>query len=206
MYRTKIILSDAILMEETGEITILDPTSDTSYHPKASVWINNYKSIRTKYAHIDSSKLLSFIKAKYLIEVPLDETEDSISWKYIYGFENKEFNKGILQENIEYVYVLINPGYPDLVKIGMTTKLVETRVRSINKTGTVYEWVPKFALPVQKGTALKVEQSIHKAFEHLRIDSDQGNEREFFRLDPLTAFDKVREIGSFYQVGNHIVY
>jgi hypothetical protein len=40
----------------------------------------------------------------------------------------------------------------------------------------------------------------------VRVTSDQGNEREFFRLDPLTAFDKLREVGALFQAGNPIVY
>ncbi len=68
------------------------------------------------------------------------------------------------------------------------------------------EWVPKFALPVEAGTALRVEQQLHKYFSDLRVNSDQGNEREFFKLDPLTAFDRLREMGALFQVGNPIVY
>ena len=88
----------------------------------------------------------------------------------------------------------------------MTERTVESRVKSINTTSTVTEWVPKFALAVSKGSAFKIEQQMHKLFTNLRINSDQGNEREFFKLDPLTAFDKLREIGALHQVGNPIVY
>ena len=110
------------------------------------------------------------------------------------------------KDNIEYIYILVNPGYPSLVKIGMTIKDVPSRVTSINATATVEEWVPKFALPVEKGTAFYVEQAVHNFFASLRVDSDLGSSREFFTLDPLTAFDKVREIGAVFAVGNPITY
>jgi hypothetical protein len=141
------------------------------------------------------------VRAKYLIEIPLTECE----WDFVYGLENIDFQDRI-KDNIEYIYVLTNPGYPDLVKIGMTKYTVEGRVRSINRTSTVHEWVPKFALPVSKGNAFRVEQQVHKHFSDKRISSDHGNEREFFQIDPLTAFDKVREIGVLFQVGNPIIY
>jgi hypothetical protein len=150
---------------------------------------------------VDISKLLTFVRAKYIIEIPLSENE----WDFVYGLENIDFQHHT-KDNIEYIYVLTNPGYPDLVKIGMTERTVEGRVRSVNRTSTVHEWVPKFALPVSKGNAFRVEQLVHKCFSDKRISSDHGNEREFFQINPLTAFDKIREIGALFQVGNPIVY
>ena len=88
----------------------------------------------------------------------------------------------------------------------MTIKTVTGRVMGLNASSTVDEWEAKFALPVSKGNAIKVEQSVHKFFASSRISSDKGGSREFFEVDPLTAFDKVREIGAIFMVGNPIVY
>jgi len=33
-----------------------------------------------------------------------------------------------------------------------------------------------------------------------------GGSREFFEVSPLTAFDKVREIGALFMVGDPIIY
>jgi hypothetical protein len=88
----------------------------------------------------------------------------------------------------------------------MTIKEVHSRVTSINATATVEEWVPKFALPVEKGTAFYVEQAVHTFFAPVRVSSDLGSSREFFTLDPLTAFDKVREVGAVFAIGNPITY
>ena len=201
MHRDKLPLDEALHLESIGEITILDPSSGTVYHPQSQMWKNNYSALRSKFRYVDTSKFLTFIRAKYLIEIPLLENE----WGFVYGLENLDFQNHT-KDNIEYIYVLINPGYPDLVKIGMTERTVEGRVRGINRTSTVHEWVPKFALPVSKGNAFRVEQLVHKCFSDKRISSDHGNEREFFQIDPLTAFDKVREIGVLFQVGNPIIY
>ena len=88
----------------------------------------------------------------------------------------------------------------------MTIHDVNSRATSINATATVQEWVPKFALPLKKGTALKVEKAVHKYISSVRVSSDRGGSREFFTLDPLTAFDKVREVGAVFAIGNPITY
>ena len=201
MHRDKLPLDEALYLESIGEITILYPSNGAVHHPQSQMWKNNYSALRSKFRYVDTSKFLTFIRAKYLIEIPLLENE----WSFVYGLENIDFQHHT-RDNIEYIYILTNPGYPDLVKIGMTERTVEGRVRGINRTSTVHEWVPKFALPVSKGNAFRVEQLVHKCFSDKRISSDHGNEREFFQIDPLTAFDKVREIGTIFQVGNPIIY
>lgn len=205
MYKTKITLEEALEMESVGEITLFSSYDDISFHPSAPEWKNNYNRFRKLYPNINPEKFFQFLQANIHIEIPYKINDETYEWIIIRGKINKNIQKSI-KDNIEYVYILINPGYPNYIKIGMTEKTVEGRVKSINATSTVYEWVPKFALPIEAGMALKIEQQIHKCFAHLRIDSDQGNEREFFRLDPLTAFDKLREIGALFQVGNPIIY
>ena len=201
MYRDKITLDEALHLESIGEITILDSSPNTLPDPKFQVWKHNYSTLRSKFRHIPTDRFLTFIRAQYLIEISITENE----WVYVYGIQNLDI-KNKTKDNIEYIYVLINPGYPDLVKIGMTERTVEGRARSLNASSTVTEWVPKFALPVSKGNAFRIEQQIHKCFSDKRIYSDLGGEREFFQIDPLVAFDKVREIGALFQVGNPIIY
>jgi hypothetical protein len=205
MFRDTLTLEEALLKESKGEITILDPHTDQSYHQSAKAWQHNYTALRSKFRHIDVSKLLTFVRARYVIELPFTIDNDTKAWHFLYAVDNTEL-KYHTKDNIEYVYILINPDYPDLIKIGMTERTVEKRVSAINETSTVVEWVPKFALPISKGNAFRIEQQLHKYFSDVRVTSDQGNEREFFRLDPLTAFDKLREVGALFQAGNPIVY
>ena len=205
MFRNKIHLNQAVDLEDQGEIKIVSTIKDGTFHPKAQEWYNNYIALREKARHIKSEKIFDHFPAIYSIELSLPIDDESHEWIYLYGIENHEI-KSKVKDNIEYIYILTNPGEPGIIKIGMTVKTVEGRVRGINATSTVTEWVPKFALPVSKGNALAIEQQMHKIYAHLRIDSDHGNEREFFKLDPLIAFDKLREIGSLHQVGNPIVY
>jgi hypothetical protein len=205
MYRTKIHLNQAVDLEEQGEIKIVSTIKDGTFHPKAQEWYDNYLLLREKARHIKSEKVFDHFPALYSIELSLPIDDESHECIYLYGIENTEI-KTRTKDNIEYIYILINPGYPEIVKIGMTVRTIEDRVNSINATSTVNEWVPKFGLAVSKGSAFNIEQQMHKYFAHHRIDSDHGNSREFFKLSPLTAFDKLREIGSLHQVGEPIVY
>jgi hypothetical protein len=210
MYKDKISLSQAMSLELLGEITIVDasPESITPFGESGRKWKEAFILLQSKHRHISPDKLLNFLSAKYLIEVPegmVDKNTNTFSWRYFHGVENTKIQEKIT-DDIEYVYVLVNPAYPSLVKIGMTIHDVRRRVTSINATATVEEWVPKFALPVRKGTAMRVEKAVHKHFSSVRVSSDKGGSREFFTLPPLTAFDKVREVGSLFSVGDPIIY
>jgi hypothetical protein len=210
MYRDKISMHTAKQLELTGHITIVDssPESVTPFGESGKKWKEAFITLQSKHRHISPGKLLDFLSARYLIEVSegqVDEDTNTFSWRYFHGIENSKIKEKSV-DNIEYVYVLVNPAYPSLVKIGMTIHDVPRRVTSINATATVEEWVPKFALPLKKGTALKVEKAVHKHFSSVRVSSDKGGSREFFTLSPLMAFDKIREVGALFTVGECIIY
>lgn len=209
MYKDKISLTTAKVLEQTGHITIVDASPESLPFLKEGVqWKENFKNLQSKHRHISPDKLLTFLSARYLIEVEeglVDVDTNTFSWRYLHGIENSKI-KDLLTDDVEYVYVLVNPGYKNLVKIGMTIHDVHRRVTSINATATVEEWIPKFALPLKKGSALRVEKAVHAFFRSERVSSDLGSSREFFTLDPLTAFDKVREVGAVFTVGNPITY
>jgi hypothetical protein len=210
MYKDKISLSEAMSLELIGEITIVDssPESVLAYPKVGKKWKEAFIALQSKYRHVSPEKLLTFLSAKYLIEVSegiVDRDTNTYSWRYFHGIENSKI-KEKSTDDIEYVYVLVNPGYTSLVKIGMTIHDVPRRVTAINATATVEEWVPKFALPVRKGTAMKVEKAVHKYFSSVRVSSDKGGSREFFKVTPFEAFDKIREVGALFQVGECIIY
>lgn len=210
MFKDKISLSQAMSLELLGEITIVDssPESVLAYPKVGKKWKENFIILQSKHRHISPGKLLDFLSARYLIEVSegqVDEDTNTFSWRYFHGIENVKV-KEKSTDNIEYVYVLVNPAYPTLVKIGMTIHDVHRRVKGINATATVEEWVPKFALPVRKGKAYEVEQAVHTFFAGQRVNSDHGASREFFTLSPFTAFDKIREVGDVFRVGDPITY
>lgn len=208
MYKDKLDLATAKQLESIGQITIIDasPESIGPLGQEGIAWKQNFINVQSKHRHISPDKLLSFIGAKYSIEVPeeINQVEGQFTWRYLYGVTNKQILSKTAND-IEYVYILVNAGYPNLVKIGMTIHDVQGRVTSINATSTVTEWVAKFALPLEKGSAYKVEQAVHKVFASNRVSSDLGGTREFFEVDIMTAIDKVREIGAPFTVGNPVI-
>ena len=77
------------------------------------------------------------------------------------------------------IYILTNEAMPGLVKIGMTTDAVESRITQLSShTGVPLPFECYFAAEVND--APKIEKILHQLFSEQRINS----RREFFRLDP----------------------
>jgi len=209
MFKDKITLDQALVLESKGKITIADSSSESlgPIGDTGKTWKENFTKLQSKHRHISPDKLMTFLNARYLIEITEEPnyTTNTFSWRYLHGIENSKI-KDKSKDNIEYVYILVNAGYPNLVKIGMTITTVTSRVTGLNASSTVNEWQAKFAICVEKGSAYKVEQAVHTFFASSRISSDMGGSREFFEVSPLTAFDKVREIGALFMVGDPIVF
>ena len=149
---------EAFDKQSKGEIILVDasPSSlENIPHEYGGLWKENYKRLCLKAHHLPSTKVIQFYQPKYLVCITnIETTEDSkeFTWRYLYGVENKTIQNRT-SYTVEYIYVLVNPEYPDLVKIGMTTDTVHKRVGSVNNSGVVSEWEPIFALPVEKNTA-----------------------------------------------------
>ena len=88
-----------------------------------------------------------------------------------------------------YIYILSRREEPKVLKIGMTNRNVEKRVKEINSaTGVVF---PLSARRVFKVTdARNAEKMIFKELEQYRI----RNDREFFKIDYFIAEKIIREI------------
>ena len=208
MHFIKIGYKEALSLQEEGKITLIDVSRGQLPPLKeehGQLWKDNFERLLIKVPHISPEKVLDFFSARYMTEFIESISDNEITWRFLYGIENKQIQDKT-KDNIEYVYILVNSGYPNLVKIGMTITDVHRRVTGINTAGTVHEWVPRFAIPLEKGSAMKVEKQVHKALASLRVSSDKGNSREFFNIDPITALDKLREIGSLSMVGNPIIF
>jgi hypothetical protein len=100
-----------------------------------------------------------------------------------------------MSNNSGYVYILINPATPGLVKIGKTTRSPEERARELSSaTG-----VPEPFILVYKAffqDCSKGEEFVHEFLSNKRI----SKKREFFRISNTEAINAVvraeREIGS----------
>lgn len=78
----------------------------------------------------------------------------------------------------DIVYVVTNPAMPGLVKIGITQKTIEQRIRELDQTGVPLPFECFYAAEVTDCRA--VERALHEAFDDHRVRKS----REFFRLSP----------------------
>lgn len=76
------------------------------------------------------------------------------------------------------IYVLTNECMPGLVKIGMTTQSIKTRMSNLYGTGVPVQFECIFALRVPVDDLRKVEQIIHLTYE----DARKNPHREFFEI------------------------
>ena len=84
-----------------------------------------------------------------------------------------------------YVYILINPVMPGIIKIGFT-KDIKRRLRDLDTTGVPQPYEPYFSVKTKKYQLL--EKVIHRELDKL-TDSRLRNNREFFKMDPDVARD-----------------
>jgi CarD family transcriptional regulator len=84
-----------------------------------------------------------------------------------------------LSPNAGYIYLLKNPAFPKLLKIGYTNRNdIEDRVRELSaSSGVPYPFVVVFSQQVRNAKALELD--IHEKFSSYRTN----NRREFFEID-----------------------
>lgn len=80
-----------------------------------------------------------------------------------------------------YVYILVNPAMPGLVKIGMTRRSPAVRARELSGTAVPRPFRVAYSLQVEDCDA--VEGRVHAALARHR----ENGKREFFRIDVSTA-------------------
>jgi hypothetical protein len=94
----------------------------------------------------------------------------------------------------EIIYVLTNEAMPGLVKIGLTTDDISTRVASLSSaTGVPLPFECYFAAEV--GDSEKLEKILHQLFSENRLNP----KREFFRVEPERVILAI-SIGQFKEV------
>lgn len=93
----------------------------------------------------------------------------------------------------DIVYVLTNESMPDLIKVGLTTGSVESRMTQLNTSGVPLPFECYFAAEVDD--CVKVEKTLHQLFSEHRINP----RREFFKLDPEKVVLAL-SIGNFKEI------
>lgn len=92
---------------------------------------------------------------------------------------------GVDTSQVGFVYVLTNPSFSGMVKIGHTERLVDDRMNDL-KTGVPYDYTAILRLPSQKPRA--VEKQTHALLSEHRI-----NDREFFSVSHEIACKATRQ-------------
>lgn len=89
---------------------------------------------------------------------------------------------------IGYVYLMINPAFPNLVKIGRTSKSSEARAMELSTTGTPDKFIVVFDILVDD--CIELESEMHSIFTSSRY----ANNREFFEIPLKTAIETLQSI------------
>ena len=107
----------------------------------------------------------------------------------------KRFKKSIPSDGVgkEFIYVLSNPSFPGLLKIGYTRKDIGIRIKDLSKaTGVPTPFKLEYMFRCNNG--LELESEIHKHLKEFR----PNNYREFFEITLLQAIEAVKFIGNNY--------
>lgn len=109
--------------------------------------------------------------------------------EYIDAYNYCRIDKTIEQRNckVGYVYFLSNESMPGLVKIGMTTKAVEERMKQLNTTGVPSPFELLHIIETDDVRAL--EQRIHDELSEYRIDG-----KEFFNISKSEIMDYISRL------------
>jgi hypothetical protein len=93
-----------------------------------------------------------------------------------------------------FVYVLLNPSFPDQVKIGRTEQTSELRARKLWTTGVPTPFIVVYDELVSD--CQLVESRLHQRFAGYRVSPD----REFFRIPVREAIRALQEEAAVYSV------
>jgi hypothetical protein len=203
MYIQKISLEKALELESVGTINIVSTHEDSNLsHEREQAWRDSFADLRLKAPTVPLPAIFHHYPTPYLIEQEIiDQPNPNIfHWKFFRGISNPDSSL-ISSDNIEYVYVLVNADYPDLVKIGVTVKSPDKRLESINSTGVVTHWDLAFALPLIPGSGYRVESQVHNFFVSRRYHAKNLNDKEMFYVPLSEAIDEIRRIGQYFTAG-----
>jgi len=203
----ELTLEQALELEDQGLLEIFNVGKDLDFHPSAEYWASNFEELSYRHNHIDIENLLEFINVGYKISVltNVDEERQSYTWINLYGCLTEKARKREIPKG-QYVYILTNKAYPDLVKIGKAVNPLQ-RIKGINNAGVLFEWDLRVALPVVND--YKVENALHRKFAAYRADSiksdgTKGSSREFFKISYETALNALMSFKEDFGNGQNL--
>lgn len=209
MIRDKITLKHAMELYSESFLTIYFPSTsfnDLPDIPNIQEYTQNYINYAKENKRSSIENLLSLLAPEYIIEVelPFNQETGTFSWVRLFGVVNPDYKADTTESNHRgWVYLLTNPAYPDLIKIGKAVT-PSKRINGINSAGTVSEWELKAAMPVSDD--YRVEGLVHSELQQYRRKSDQGSSREFFEVPMSLAIQTLLEVSKPFAVGDIKIY
>jgi hypothetical protein len=122
-------------------------------------------------------------------------TPEEDGWEKVTYF-TKRNKKPIptLGEGKEVIYVMSNPTFPGLLKIGYTGKEIEIRRKDLSKaTGIPTPFKVEFVYKLHS-RGEELEREIHSYLKEYRT----SNQREFFEMGLKQAIEAVKAVGKNY--------
>jgi len=96
-------------------------------------------------------------------------------------------------EGEETIYILSNPSYPGLLKIGYTRKEIGIRLKDLSKpTGVPTPFKLEYVFKYNGG--MELESEIHTFLKEFRVN----NYREFFDINLKKAIESIKFVGDKY--------
>lgn len=96
---------------------------------------------------------------------------------------------GVQRSTEGYVYVVSNPLFPQLIKIGFTSKPPEERIDELDSTGLPEKFIEHYRVRAIDAQAL--EKRLHAHFDGYRYRKN----REFFKLTPQQVYSVLLDWG-----------
>lgn len=208
MIREKLSLEEAIELESKSFLTLYFPSTSLKGLPdipNITQYTENYISFAKENKRSSIENLLSLIAPEYEVEIemPFNPETGTFSWVRLFGAKNPSYEEVTEELHKGWVYLLSNPAYPELVKIGKALT-PSKRIQQINNAGVVEEWFLKAAMPVTDD--YKVERLMHQELKQYRRDSTQGSSREFFEVPMSLAMKTLLEISKPFVAGDLVLY
>ena len=122
-------------------------------------------------------------------------TFDNDGWEKVTYF-TKRPKKPIptIGEGKEIIYIMSNPTFPGLLKIGYTGKEIEIRRKDLSKaTGVPTPFKVEFIYKLHS-RGEELEREIHSYLKEYRT----SNQREFFEMGLKQAIEAVKNVGKNY--------
>lgn len=122
-------------------------------------------------------------------------TFDNDGWEKVTYF-TKRPKKPVptIGEGKEIIYIMSNPTFPGLLKIGYTGKEIEIRRKDLSKaTGVPTPFKVEFIYKLHS-RGEELEREIHSYLKEYRT----SNQREFFEMGLKQAIEAVKNVGKNY--------